>query len=236
MGAASRLPRGPGAHQTKEAGRPAGGRPAADAPRAVAARRRWLHLPSAGRRPDLRHSPRAGSPGAVPVGPGGTGTMTPAERLFRRSSWTARPESARRRSRPSPACSRRVSACATSSTSRATRASPSRSCRSSSPRSTRRAAGRSSASSPTTPRHGTPPRAPAGISARSGSACLPRAACAGAAGSSRRRTSSANGRGRSRFSAPEGSCARRRSGRPRESCPRRGGRSRSSSGSVTSRG
>ena len=161
--------------------------------------------------------------------------MTPAEPPFRRSSWTVRPDPAHRRSLLSPARSRRASACASSWSGRPTRGSRSHCCRSFSPLSTRLAAAPSSACSPTTRRRVTRPKAPAGTSARSGSACSRRAACAGGAGSSRRRTSWASGRVRSRFSPPVASCALRRSERRRESRRRRLGLSRSRWASATSR-
>ena len=148
--------------------------------------------------------------------------MTPRNREFRRSSWTDRPVSESPRSARSPASSPRASACASSCDGPAAArvsepllplflaAPPSRA---------RRA--RSSSSCRTMPRPATRPKAPAGSSARTTSGSSPRAAFAGAAVSSRRRTSSVSAPARSRSWRRAGSSARLRSASRRRS-PRRG--------------
>src|SRR3954471_2940972 len=92
------------------------------------------------------------------------------------------------------------------------RASPSRRCRCCWRRCTSTSPARSWWCCPRTRMPGTRPRAPAGSSARSASRCCRAAACAGAPGSSRRRTWSASGHGRSTCSRPAGPPARRRAG------------------------
>ena len=160
-------------------------------------------------------------PARVPPRPRGY-ALTPAERRFRRSSWTG-PCSTR-----SSASSPRASASARSPRRCRTRARVSEPalplvC---SPRCTRSSAARSSCSRPRTRTRATRPRPPAGSSATTGRASPEPRRAAGARASSRRRTSSASGPARSTCSRPAGSSAPRPRRSPRHAAARGAARSR----------